>query len=378
MRWILLVSCIGFMPVAKAATAFSKADFEKAVAAIKKNARTELSEGQIYQAALSGVLLELEKKNETPSIRPSDQANVILAPRSVSELKKDMEGTVSGVGLVIEFAPDKGQRYPFVKEVIQKSGAADAGILKADEILKIEGKAVQDFASFQDIVFALRGKEGSAVNITILRKGDVVTKKMTRKKIEWEPVESSFPQPNIAHIKIRYFNEKTNGLLKTALASAQEKKVSTLILDVRGCGGGSLEEGIGALSMFYKKDQTMLTLKSRSKDEVKKAVADGPAIGRKAIVLVDKDSRSMCEAFAASLKGSGYASVIGAPTFGKATVETLIEMDSGYSAKFTVAQMVDGQGKTWQGVGVQPDIKVMASEGDNDAALEAAISFAQR
>jgi carboxyl-terminal processing protease len=377
MRWILLVLFIGLMPVANAAD-FSKADFEKAVAAIKKNARVELSEGQIYQAALNGVLLELEKKNETTSVRPSDQANVILAPRSVSELKKDLEGKVSGVGLVIEFAPDKGQRYPFVKEVIQKSGAADAGVLKADEILKIEGRAVQDFPSFQDIVFALRGKEESSVNITVLRKGDVLMKKMTRKKIEWEPVETSFPQLNIAHIKIRYFNDKTNGLLKAALATAHEKKSSMLILDVRGCGGGSLEEGLSALNMFYKKGEVMLTVKSRAKDEVKKASADGSGQGRKAIVLVDKDSRSMCEAFAASLKGSGYASVIGEPTFGKATVETLFEMDSGYSAKFTVAQLFDGQGKTWQGVGVQPDIKVMASEGNSDAALQAAISFAQR
>lgn len=377
MRWILLVSCFAFGPTAQAAD-FSKVDFEKAVAAIKKSSHIQLTDAQIYQAALNGVLFELEKKNDAPSLRPSDQANVVLAPRSVSELKKDLEGKVSGVGLVIEYAPDKGQRYPFVKDVIKKSGAADAGILKADEILKIEGKSVQDFASFQDIVFSLRGKEESTVIITVLRKGDVLTKKMTRKKIEWEPIESSFLQPNIAHIKIRYFNEKTKGLLKSALLAAQEKKSETLILDLRGCGGGSLEEGLGALNMFYKKDAIMLNIMSREKKEVKTASEEGLAFGRKMIVLVDKESRSMCEAFAASLKGSGYASVIGEPTFGKASVETLYEMDSGYSAKFTVAQMLDGQGQSWQGAGVQPDIKVMASEGDTDAALQAAIRFAKR
>jgi carboxyl-terminal processing protease len=377
MRWILLVSCMVIGTAANAAE-FSKADFEKAVAAIKKNARVELSEGEIYQAALNGVLFELEKKNARPSLRPSDQANVVLPPRSVTELKKDLEGTVSGVGLVIEFAPEKGQRYPLVKDIIKKSGAFDAGVLKADEILKIDDKAVQDFASFQDIVFALRGKENSVVTVTILRKGDLITKKMTRKKIDWEPIEASFPEPGIAHIKIRYFNEKTNGLLRSALDLAEQKKNETLILDVRGCGGGSLEEGLSALNMFYKKDETVLSIESREKKDVKKASADGAAYGRKVIVLVDKESRSMCEAFAAALRSSGYASVIGEPTFGKATVETLIEMDSGYSAKFTVAQMFDGQGKTWQGVGVQPDIKVMAAEGETDAALQAAIRFAKR
>lgn len=357
------------------ANEFNKQTFESTLKTIQDNNFYQLTDDEIYQAAIAGVLKHIETKNGKKVTETSFQgdANSLLGPRNRSEMKKEMKGELSGIGVGIRYDKDKGQMYPILEAIIEGGGAQKANLKKGDQLIKIDGQPVNKFESFKDIVYAIRGKNGSRVKLTILRDGETFTKKVKRQKLSWDAVEVSERTPHSSIIKINFFNEKTVGTLKTEISKMIQSGKRKLILDLRKNTGGLFDEGLKAIKLFAKKDQAVLITKL-AKGESKTLKAEKPGIGRSltVVVLISQDTKSMGEAFASSLRQLVGATIIGQPSFGKGTMETVVDLENNYSVKFTVGKLYSPDDKTWNGVGVLPDIEFPASEGKTDAQLSLA------
>jgi len=243
--------------------------------------------------------------------------------------------------------------------VIKDGGAAHAGLKRGDQILKIDNSPINQFSSFKDIVYKIRGKSGTKVKLTILRNGEILTKNIKRQKITWDAVEVSQSNSKLSLIKINFFNEKTLATLESELKDMKKRGTRSLILDLRDNTGGLFEEGLKAIKLFAAKNETVLLVKYNQK-EVKKCEADmdGIAKGFKIVVLIGPETKSMGEAFAASLKLLNNATIIGEKSFGKGTMETVLRLANEHSIKFTIGRLFTADNKTWDKAGITPDIEV--------------------
>ncbi|MBT3981730.1 MAG: PDZ domain-containing protein [Bacteriovoracaceae bacterium] len=345
-----------------------KSLFEKTVTTIKSTNYHNLSDKEIYEAALKGVLKHIESKNKVDKKLMSfrGDANILLPPRNANELKSEIAGEISGIGVVMEFEKDKGQKYPLIKKVLTQGGAKKAGLKKGDQILKIEGASTSKENSFRDIVYKIRGKTNTNVKLTILRDESIFVKRIKRKKINWEAAELESIEGNLAHIRLSYFNKKTAGKLEDILKKLKSKNVKSLVIDLRGNQGGIFDEGVKAAKLFAKKGQTVLTAKySKAKVEKLKADRDGIGLGFNIALIIGRDTKSMGEAIAMALKSFGNSTIIGEKSYGKATMETLLELDSGHTVKYTVGKLFDANGQTWDISGITPDIVIPNQNGES-------------
>lgn len=362
------------------AKTFNKKIFEQTISNIKKEAFYKLSDDEVYKAAIAGVLKYLESKNKKLEKKSGfvEDANILLPPRNVSELSKEMKGEVSGIGVGIKYDKDKGFAYPVLIDIVKDGGASRAGLLKGDQILKIDGAPVSEFKSFKDIVYKIRGKAGTNVNLAILRDGETFKKRVKRKKLVWDAVEVTESNKKYSLIKVNFFNEKTVATLEKEFLRMKKRGTRSLILDLRGNNGGLFKEGLKAINLFAQKGDTVLLAKYGT-GEVKRLKASKDGIGKslKAVILISEDTKSMGEAFTASLKKLRNAVVIGEKSYGKGTMETVMNLDNSYSVKFTVGRLFSPDDKTWDRVGIQPDVKVpydkeKAKDGESDHQVELA------
>ncbi|MAE73780.1 MAG: hypothetical protein CL675_06770, partial [Bdellovibrionaceae bacterium] len=336
--------------------------FEKALSEIRSKAYYQLTDDEIYQAALTGVLdkIEQKSKNENASL-PIAKANVILPPKTINSLSNEIKGEISGIGVGIQYDKNKGQTYPVLIDIIKGGGAEKANLQVNDQVLKIDGRPISEFKSFEDIVYAIRGKAGSTLRLRLLRDGETFDRKVERKIIQWNAFEVSSSPNGTPIFRINYFNEKTVPAMKKAIHSLKSKKV---ILDLRQSRGGLFKEGLDAIKLFAAKGTELLRIEHKDgKIETHTAQSDGPAKDLNVALLVGGETKSMGEAFAAAIANLRQAKLIGAPTFGKGTVETMMTLDNHYSVKFTVSKLYDAQGKTWDRVGLTPSIQLPQTEG---------------
>ena len=343
------------------AKTFDKKIFENTINTIKEKSYYKLTDDEIYQAAISGILKHIESKNREPNKESdfNEDANVLLPPRNVEEMKKEMKGEISGIGVGIKYDKDEGQVYPVLIDIIKNGGAASAGLLKGDQILKIDGEPVSEFKCFQDIVYKIRGKSGTKVKLSILRNGEAFTKKVERKEITWDAVEISQSSKRYSLVKINFFNEKTVATLAKELNKMKSQGTNSLILDLRENTGGLFEEGLKAIKLFAKKGETVLLAKyGKSETKEFKAETDGVGKNLKVVVLISKDTKSMGEAFTSTLKKINGATIIGEKSYGKGTMETVMNLDNDYSVKFTVGRLFTSDHRTWDKSGVNPDVVV--------------------
>jgi carboxyl-terminal processing protease len=340
---------------------FDRKVFEQTLKTIKEKSYYELSDDEIYKAALAGVLKHLEGKNRQGIVQNGFErdANILLPPREVHEMDNEVKGEVSGIGVAIQYDKKKGQVYPKLITVIEGGGAQDAGLAVGDQILKIDGIPVNKFKSFKEIVYRIRGKSGSKVSLSILRNGEALKKQVSRKKIHWAAVDLKERQKHYSHIKINFFNKKTVFALEKELKHMVKRGARSLILDLRENSGGLFEEGLKAIKLFAKKGDTVLIAKyNQDKNDIFKASKKGIATQFKVVVLVGGETKSMGEAFSLSLKKLAGATIIGERTFGKGTMETVLNLKNKHSVKFTIGRLFTSDDQTWDKVGVFPDVEV--------------------
>lgn len=292
-------------------------------------------------------------------------------------------GEFGGVG--IEVTPE----YGILKIVspMDDTPAAKAGIKAGDYIVAIDGKLVSEM-SLQDAVEKMRGKQSSQVILTILRKGEKVplTFKLTREIIKIASVKAKMLDANFGYIRLTQFQEPTAKLMRNAILDLKNKNqghLSGIILDLRNNPGGLLETAVQVVDSFLnskklnnKYNDTIVYTEGRLPEAQYRAKADGDDIlnGAPIVVLINGGSASASEIVAGALQDYRRALVVGTPSFGKGSVQTVIPLDKTHALKLTTALYHTPSGRVIQNVGIVPDVtiedlKVVKNKTDEDISM---------
>jgi len=215
-----------------------------------------------------------------------------------------------------------------------------------------------------EAVTKLRGPKDSKVTITVVREGLQKPKDITiaRAIIQIKSIKSRMLEKQIGYVRISSFQERTSDDLKRALQELPGKQSHTLrglILDMRNNPGGLLTQSIEVSDAFLKSG-TIVSTKGRIKSLESKAIAkdDGDEVSCPIVVLVNEGTASAAEIVSGALQDNGRALILGAQTFGKGSVQTVIPLEEGAALKLTTAKYYTPRGRSIQAEGITPDIAV--------------------
>jgi len=318
--------------------------FSKVLNQVEKNYVENVDDSILIQNAIRGLLTNL------------DPHTIYMPPASYKELRVDTSGRFGGIGVEIWI---RGGALTVVAP-IEGTPAARAGLKTGDKIIRIDGDSTRDL-DLGEAVLKMRGKTGSKITLTIIRDDpkkpfDVV---MTRELVNVPSTRTEVIDKEFGYVKIRSFQEQTARDLKKALDKfAKEKALKGLILDLRDDPGGLLDQAVEVSDLFIDKG-VIVTTESRGVEvERREAKSEGTQGNYPMIVLVNGGTASASEIVAGALQDHGRAVVLGTPTFGKGSVQTVVEMDDGSALKLTVALYFTPKGHSIQAHGITPDIVV--------------------
>ncbi|NOR10602.1 MAG: PDZ domain-containing protein [Desulfovibrionaceae bacterium] len=319
--------------------------FSNVLNLLQQNYVEEIDSSEVIEGAIKGMLATL------------DPHSSYMKPDDFQELKIETKGSFSGIG--IEITMKDG--ILTVVSPIEGTPAFKMGVQAQDKILKIDDESTKDM-SLMEAVKKLRGPKGTKVTISIHREGLTELKDITiiRNVIPLISVKSKTLAPGYGYIRIRNFQSKTTKEFKKALVELTEDgDLQGLVLDLRSNPGGLLDQAVKISDIFLEEGMIVFT-KGRIKDQNMefKAHANGDKYNFPIIVLVNEGSASASEIVAGALQDHQRALILGAQTFGKGSVQTIIPMTNGAGLRLTTARYYTPNGTSIQATGITPDIVI--------------------
>ena len=287
-----------------------------------------------------------------------DAHSALLSPDAYRELRQGTDGAFGGLGVLV------GMRDHLLTVVrpLPRSPAARAGIRAKDKILAID--ATHTFGmTLEQLVDTMRGEAGSEVKLTLLRDGALAPAvlKLRREVVQVDSVtdtEVKLPSGAPAlRLAIESFASRTSREVIAAIKRHRLKhggQLPGLVLDLRGNPGGLLDQAVQVADLFLP-EGVIVTTRGR-REEVETAGGGYDEVGFPLVVLIDSDSASASEIVAGALKDHHRAVVIGQPSFGKGSVQTIFELPNERALKLTIARYFTPAGISIQNVGIMPDI----------------------
>ncbi len=285
-----------------------------------------------------------------------DPYTVFFPPEEAKQFADAISGSFAGVGMEI----DVKDGVLTVVTPLKGTPAEAAGIKAGDQIIAIDGKST-DGVSVEKAVTQIRGPVGTQVSLAVIRDGSPLDIKIIRERIQVPETEDGIDEASgVYHIALYEFTSSSAHLFDQALARFRASGSRKLIIDLRGNPGGYLEAAVDIASHFLPRGEKIVTEDFGGKEpdsvHVSRGYADVPA-GTKLAVLIDGGSASASEIFAGALQDAGVATLIGTKSFGKGSVQTLIDLAGG-SLKVTVARWITPAGNWIMGNGITPDITI--------------------
>jgi len=310
---------------------------------VERNYVKEIDRRRLMEAAIEGVLGELDPYSD------------YIDPEELGEFRSSVESEFGGIG--IQISSDAGELK--VISPLVGTPAYRAGVLAGDRIVEIGGKTTEGL-TLSDAVKLLKGKPGSEVSLTVVHEADGEREKVTvtREIIHVETVlgdhraeDDSWDfmidgSEKIGYIRVSGFSRDTPRELREALDQVTKKKLRGLILDLRFNPGGLLSTAIEISDLFIDDGRIVSTEGRNSPERVWNARKDGTYLGFPMVVLVNRYSASASEIGAACLQDHDRAVVMGERTWGKGSVQNVIELENGKSLlKLTTASYLRPNGK---------------------------------
>ena len=345
--------------------------FEEAIELIEaRYVDRDLDLDALYTGALEGALARLYQVEGHP-------VNVLMGPQELAELEHGTRGSIVGIGVEINLLAD----VVVVRHALAGGPAAAAGLKPGDRILAIDGASVKGLA-LTDVVAKIRGEAGTTVDLFVQRDTDEWHEKLVRATIPIPNVEARTLGEGLAYLHLRGFAETTPAELDAALAALQKDSMRALVLDLRQCPGGLVDAAIATTGRFLRKGQVITTVEDREKGRTRHAAQeDGAWRDLPIAALIGPDTASGAEILAEALSFHGRATLIGAPTLGKGSVEGVHELSNGWSIKLSSGRFLDAAGASMQGRGVRPHLPIPADrteDADSDPALAVATTWLKK
>jgi carboxyl-terminal processing protease len=327
--------------------------FTEVLSMVKKYYVEDVSTKDLVYGAIKGMLNSL------------DPHSSFMPPEAFKEMQVETKGEFGGLGIQIGLKDG----VLTVVSPIEDTPAWKAGIKAGDKIIKISGKPTKDL-SLEDAVAKMRGAPKTPITITISREGWKEPKDFTivRDIIKIKSVKSKIIEGDIGYVKISQFQEQTASDLEAALKKFDEKKISSLIVDLRNNPGGLLNSAVDVAGEFLPEGKLVVYTKTRSGEKTEFDTEGNQLATQPMIVLVNEGSASASEIVAGALKDWNRAVILGTQTFGKGSVQTVIPLSDGAGLRLTTAKYYTPRGISIQNTGITPDIvvKLEAKKGEKE------------
>jgi len=308
---------------------------------------TPPKEDQLIENAINGMLSSL------------DPHSSYMNSKDAEDMRTQTRGEFGGLGIEVTMEDE------LVKVItpIDDTPAARAGVLAGDFISKIDGAEVRGL-KLEEAVEKMRGAVNTPIKLTLIRKGadkpieltimrDIIAVRAVKSRVEGD----------VGYLRVISFTEKTYDDLEAAITKIKEEvpadKLKGYVLDLRLNPGGLLDQAINVSDAFLERGEVVST-RGRNEDETRRFNATPGDItdGKPVIVMVNGGSASASEIVAGALQDLRRATVLGTRSFGKGSVQTIIPMGDAGALRLTTALYYTPSGKSIQGTGITPDIKV--------------------
>lgn len=291
----------------------------------------------LYEKAARGLVAQLQ-----------DPYSELFSPRQLTQFNTTTAGRYGGLGMQIEEQPGKGV---VVSKVFPHTPAEGAGAREGDMIIAIDTLATRGWSSAR-VADSLRGVPGSKVSVSFARPGVVepIKSTFTRAVIRVPAVPYAITFDKVGYIPLQGFNESSTQEVAAAvrLLTTQEG-AKGLILDLRGNGGGFLDQSLAISNLFLPQGTELASVRGRNQENQTYTAREKPiAPDIPIVILTDQFTASASEIVAGALQDHDRALILGTTSFGKGLVQTLFNLDGGYALKITTGKWYTPSGRTIQ------------------------------
>ena len=327
--------------------------------------RDDINRDDLFYGAMSGMLKAL-----------NDPYSVFLEPQDTKIFQEDVGGIFEGIGAEIGIRDETLT----VISPLKDNPAERAGVKAGDKILYVDGEDTAGI-SLDKAVQIIRGKKGSTVVLTISREGleDNLKIPVVRDTIKIPIIEWNKEGDDIAYIAFSHFTETAAADFENVAHEILQSDARRIILDLRNNPGGFLEIAVDIAGWFMEPEEIVLIEERRRESKTKSYKTSGSAAlsDFPLVVLINEGSASPAEILAGALRDNRGISLIGGTTFGKGSVQELVNLSDGSSIKITIAKWLTPNGTSIEDNGLAPDIVVEMTQEifdtDGDVQLQRAI-----
>lgn len=320
-------------------------ELEKMVNRIEKSYYRPVDRDMLYEGMRYGTLAVLE-----------DKYSYYMNPDTYKTYIEDDDGIFFGYGLqYFKYTEDS----IIIGYIMEGSPAEKAGLLDGDEIVRVNGKSVEELGIEQakEIMF---DKEEQTVELGIKRQDAIVSFTLTRAEIKSESVNYELID-KVGYIRITEFINETGDKFESAVDNLLEEGAEAFVIDFRNNGGGILDVAIQVADRILPKSTITYTQTREGKREYYYAT-DEKTLEVPIIILTNRNSASASELVAAALKENEVAKTYGAITFGKGVVQRSYVLNEGAAFKLTISEYFSPNGNKIDKIGVLPDVEILQDE----------------
>lgn len=303
-----------------------------------------------------------------------DKYTTYFNKQEAASFSKDLSGDV-GAGIGAEIGDRGGQ--PTIVQILPDNPAQSAGMLEGDVITAVNGESSVGWTS-DKTASKVRGEVGTSVKITIIRGGLSKDFSITRATIN-NPSVTSKIKNNIGIMTISRFDDKTSALARQAAENFKRLQVKGVVLDLRSDGGGYLDAAVDVAGLWLDDKLVVTQRKGATVIDSKRSGSDTVLAGIKTVVLVNGGSASASEILAGALRDNGIAELVGDTTFGKGSVQEVIQLGQ-FDAllKVTVAKWYTPKGVNINDKGFEPDVTVKITRQEISAGQDPQLARAEQ
>jgi carboxyl-terminal processing protease len=303
---------------------------------------------RLEDASIRGMVRELRERYD-------DRFSHYFDPKQLKQFEEATSGSFSGVGLSVREVK-AGLK---VTTVFDDTPAKRAGIREGDEIVAVDGRSIAGEPA--DVATGMiKGPPGTTVELRVRRpgRGGAREVELERAEVRVPVVQGELRRADgreVAYVQLAGFSEGAHGELRREIERLDRQGAEGLVLDLRGNGGGLLNEAVLTASVFVE-DGVIVSTSGRSQPE-----RDYDAVGdalepRPTVVLINRDTASAAEILASALGERELATIVGTRSFGKGVFQEVIELDSGGAIDLTVGEYLTSEGRSLAGKGVRPQV----------------------
>ena len=308
----------------------------------------------LTRAALTGMVANLDPHSQ------------FMLASEFQETEDELSNVFGGVGMQVE--QRDGQIV--VVSPIAGTPAERAGMRRGDRLMKIDGKTI-DNPTVEKTVRLVRGEPDTQVTITVFRPSQnrTIDFKLTRERIRMESVlDVSMRANGIGYLQITQFSERTGEEFADALVGLERRGMRALVIDLRNNPGGLLDAAVEVCNQFFDKNELIVYTQGRTPESKETFRAQGGHVPRTypIAILVNGGTASAAEIVSGAMKDTKRAVIVGEKTFGKGSVQSVMELQDGEGLRLTTARYYTPSGITIHEKGIVPQIELEISADDDD------------